>query len=68
MWCSRTMAWDPETTDSQDWAERGLRMAADTTAGTWIIEHVHNFDHTVVALVPPVFPRVRPDLPPREHH
>ncbi|KAF0957223.1 hypothetical protein [Rhodococcus sp. T7] len=50
------MAWDPETTDSQDWAERGLRLAADTTAGTWIVEHVHNFDHTVAALVPPVFP------------
>ncbi|MFC9360907.1 hypothetical protein ACFTZB_30575 [Rhodococcus sp. NPDC057014] len=50
------MAWDPDTTDSQDWAERGLRIAADTTAGTWIVEHVHNFDHTVAALVPPVFP------------
>ncbi|MGV9862375.1 hypothetical protein [Rhodococcus koreensis] len=49
------MAWDPETTDSQDWDERGLRLVAETTAGTWIVDHVHNFDHTVAALVPPVF-------------
>lgn len=39
-----------------DWAERGLRRAADVESGQWILDQVHNFDHTVGALLPPSFP------------
>lgn len=42
--------------EGQDWDERGLRVAADVEAGQWILDQVHNFDHTVVSLVPPSFP------------
>lgn len=49
------MAWDIEGSYGKDWDERGLRMELDNTAGTWIVDRVHNFDHTVASLVPPVF-------------
>ncbi len=49
------MTWDPATTDSQDWDERGLRRATDIGAATWIVENTPGFNHTVAALVPPVF-------------
>ncbi|MCQ4118419.1 hypothetical protein [Rhodococcus tibetensis] len=38
------MPWDPETTDSQNWDERGLRLAAQTTAGAWIFHPANTID------------------------
>ncbi|MDJ0394313.1 hypothetical protein QMK17_13350 [Rhodococcus sp. G-MC3] len=50
------MTWDPATTDSQDWDERGLRRAPVVSAGTWITDSIRGFGHGVAGLVPPVFP------------
>jgi hypothetical protein len=37
------MAWNPKSTDSQDWDERGLREADDVDAGAWLLEGFGKF-------------------------
>ncbi|MDJ0427646.1 hypothetical protein QNA19_17075 [Rhodococcus fascians] len=50
------MAWNPKSTDSQDWDERGLREAADVDAGAWLLEGIGKFGSGVAALIPRIFP------------